>query len=173
MDIPLRKYQVKPHSSLWFSAAFAATITHRNRFFCLYQQNKFSATKLKFRQASSRCKKILEGAKLAYANKTKEAITSQKRGSHDFWQIVNSVFNKVKSVIPSLFNRPEVLFSASNKARLFAKSFTKNSNLDDSDISLLAFHSRTNLKLHNIHLTPRLVIKVITSLDLSKVSGAD
>ena len=35
--IPHRKYQVKPHSSPWFSAAFAAAIVHRNHFFCLYQ----------------------------------------------------------------------------------------------------------------------------------------
>ena len=34
------KYQVKPHSSPWFSAACAAAIVHRNRFFHLYQQNK-------------------------------------------------------------------------------------------------------------------------------------
>ena len=35
--IPHRKYQVKPHSSLWFSAACAASIVHRNYFFHLYQ----------------------------------------------------------------------------------------------------------------------------------------
>ena len=28
--IPHHKYQVKPHSSLWFSAAHAATIVHIN-----------------------------------------------------------------------------------------------------------------------------------------------
>ena len=33
--IPHRKYQVKPHSSPWFSAACAAAIVHRNHFFCL------------------------------------------------------------------------------------------------------------------------------------------
>ena len=38
--IPLSKYQIKPHSSLWFSAAFAAVIVHRNHFFRLYEQNK-------------------------------------------------------------------------------------------------------------------------------------
>ena len=32
--IPHRKYQVKPHSSQWFSAACAAVIVHRNPFFC-------------------------------------------------------------------------------------------------------------------------------------------
>ena len=40
--IPNRNYQVKPHSSPWFSAAFAGVIVHRNHFFHLYQQNKFS-----------------------------------------------------------------------------------------------------------------------------------
>ena len=31
--IPHRKYQVKPHSSPWFSTACAAAIVHRNHFF--------------------------------------------------------------------------------------------------------------------------------------------
>ena len=30
------KYQVKPDSSPWFSAARTAVIVHRNHFFCLY-----------------------------------------------------------------------------------------------------------------------------------------
>ena len=82
--IPHRKYQVKPHSSPWFSAACAAAIVHRNHFFCLHQREKSSDSKVKFRQASNRCKRVLEAAKLAYANKTKESITSQKLSFHDF-----------------------------------------------------------------------------------------
>ena len=74
--IPHCKYQVKPHSSQWFSAAFAAAIVHRNHFFCLYQRSKSSESKVKFRQASNCCKRVLEAAKLAHANKTKESITS-------------------------------------------------------------------------------------------------
>ena len=35
-----RKYQVKPHSSPWFSAACATAIVHRNHFFRLYQREK-------------------------------------------------------------------------------------------------------------------------------------
>ena len=37
--IPHQKYQVKPHASPWFSAAFAAAIVNRNHFFCLYQKD--------------------------------------------------------------------------------------------------------------------------------------
>ena len=82
--IPHCKYQVKPHSSPWFSAACAAAIVHRNHFFGLYQQNKSSESKVKFRQASNSCKRVLEAAKLTYATKAKESITSQKLGSQDF-----------------------------------------------------------------------------------------
>ena len=121
--IPHRKYQVKPHSSPWFSAACAAAIVHRNHFFRLYHQNKSCESKAKFRQASNRCKRVLEAAKLAYATKTKESATSQKLGSWDFWRIANSVLNKGKSAISPLFNGPEVLSSASDKAKVFAKNF--------------------------------------------------
>ena len=165
--IPHRKYQVKSHSFLWFSA-----IVRRNHFFCLYQQNK-SESKVKFRQASNRCKRVLDAAKLIYANKTKESITSQKLGSRDFWRIANSVLSKGKSAIPFLFNGPEVLSSASDIAKLFVESFSKNSNLDDSGISLPVFPSRNNLKLHDISVTPKMVKKVITNLDLSKASDPD
>ena len=104
---------------------------------------------------------------------TKASIFSQKRGSRDFWRITNSVLNKGKSAIPPLFNSLEVLSSASDKAKLFAENFSKNSNLDDSGISLPVFPSRTNLKLHNISVTPKMVKKVITNLDSSKASGPE
>ena len=118
-------------------------------------------------------KGVLEAAKIAYANKTKGSITSQKVGCHDFWQVANSVLNKGKSAIPHLFNGLEVLSFASDKAKLFAKNFSKNSNLLDSVISLPVFLSRTTLKLHNIPVTPKMVKKVITNIDLSKASGPD
>ena len=38
-----------PHIPPWFSAACAAAIAHRNHFFCLYQKDKSSASKVKFR----------------------------------------------------------------------------------------------------------------------------
>ena len=52
--IPHRKYQVKPHSSPWFSAACAASIVRRNHFFRVYQKDKSSVPKVKFRQTSNR-----------------------------------------------------------------------------------------------------------------------
>ena len=67
-----------------------------------------------------------------------------------------------------------VLFSASDKAKLFAENFSLNTNLDDSGVSLPVFPSRTNLKLHNISITPKMVfLTIVMNLDLSKASGPD
>ena len=128
---------------------------------------------LKFRQASNYCERVLAAAKIVYVNKMKQSITSQKHGSCNFWGIANSVLNKGKSAIPPLFNGSEVLSSVSDKAKFFPENFSKNSNLDDSGISLPVFPSGTNLKLHNISVTPKMVKKVIMNLDLSKTSGPD
>ena len=63
--------------------------------FFVCTNNKSSQSKVKFRQASTRCKRVLEATKLAYATKTKEPITSQKLGSGNFWRIAYSVLNRV------------------------------------------------------------------------------
>ena len=78
-----------------------------------------------------------------------------------------------ESAIFPLFNGLELLSSASDKAELSAENFSENSNLDDSGISLPVFASRTNLKQHNISVTPKMIKKVIKNLDLSKASGPD
>ena len=64
-----------------------------------------------------------------------------------------------------------MLSSASHEAKLFVENFSLNSNLDDSGVSLPVFPSRTNLKLHNISVTSKMVRKVIMNLDLLKASG--
>ena len=74
---------------------------------------------------------------------------------------MNSVLNKGKSAIPPSIL--ELLSSAYDKIKLFAKNFSKTANLDYSGISLPASPSRTNLKLH-ISLTPKLVKRVIKTL---------
>ena len=102
-----------------------------------------------------------------------EPITSQKLGSRDFLQIANSILNTGKSATPPLFNGPEMLSSTSDKAKLFAKNFLKNSNLYNSGVFLPVFPSRTNLNLHDISVTPKMVRKVKTNLDSTKASGPD
>ena len=66
-----------------------------------------------------------------------------------------------------------MLSSSSDEAKKFAENFCKNSNFDDSGISLPVFPLRTNLKLHNISVILKIIKKVIMNLGLSKASGLD
>ena len=119
-------------------------------------------------------KTILRARKSVHANMkfVEHCLVKQKSPSFPR-NLALGIFGKGKSVIPPLFNSLEVLSSASGKAELFPENFSKNSNLDDSGISLPVFPSRTNLKLHNISVTSKMVKKVIMNLDLSKASGLD
>ena len=63
--------------------------------------------------------------------------------------------------------------SVSDKAKLFPENILKNSDLDDSGISLPVFACRTNVQLHNISVTPKIVKKIEMNLDLSKASALD
>ena len=146
------------------SGACAAAIVQRNHFCHLHQKDKQQKKdKYKFRQASNHCKRVLQAARIAYANKT-ESIASQKLDSQDFGQIASSVLNKNKSAISPLFNVPEVFSSAS--AKFFAENSSNNSNFDDPGTSVPVFPSRTNLKLHKTSVTPKMVKNVIMNLDL-------
>ena len=84
-----------------------------------------------------------------------------------------TVFSAKVNLLCLLHYGPEVLSSASDKAKIFANNFSKNSNPDDSGISLPVFPSRTNLKLHNISVTAKMTKMDITNLDSSKASGPD
>ena len=171
--VPHRKFQVRPHSSPWFTPACAAAIAHRNHYYNLYHRNNSDESKTLFRQASNRCKRVIEHAKLQYTERTRDQITSQKIGTRDFWRIANSVLKRDKSSIPPLFNGPEVLTSASDKAELLAEQFAKNSTLSDKDSTLPHFQKRTNVSFSEVRVTPRLVAEAISQLEIGKASGPD
>ena len=56
---------------------------------------------------------------------------------------------------------------------MISETLPKNSNHDDTGIVLPVFPSRTNLKLHNILVTPNLVEKVISNIGFSRASAPD
>ena len=93
--IPHRGYQVEPHSSPWFSATCVAAIVHGNPFFCLYQKHKSSDSKVKFRQASNHCKRVLQAAKLAYTTKQKSPLLPKNLAPVTFGKLLIVFSTKV------------------------------------------------------------------------------
>ena len=49
-----------------------------------------------------------------------------------FGELLSVLRTRGESAIPSLFDDPEKLYSASNKAKLFAKNVSRNSSLEES-----------------------------------------
>ena len=147
-------------------SCLSAVITHRNHFLRLYRINLF---KLKFRQPINHCKRVLEAAKFEYGDKTKESITSQKRGSWNLWWIANSALKESKSATRLYSTGQTCCLLRLIKKNCLLKTFLE---ILMNQISLV-FYSRANLKLHSISVTPKLVKKVVTNLDLLNASGPD
>ena len=96
-------------------------------------------------------KRILKEARSNYAETTRRSIAPQLTGSRDFWRISDSVLNRENSTIPPLFIGPKILTTSTDKANLFDRNFTCNSNLDDGSQQLPDFPSRTEQKLSYSH----------------------
>ena len=81
---------------------------------------------------------------------------------------------KLSTTISLLYVLPCFLYTELRWCLLcLIKKNSKNSNLDDSNISSMAFLSLTNLKMLNVPVTTKLVKKALTNLDLSKVSATE
>ena len=93
----------KAHWSLWLSVGCAFALALKNYFFCFYQQDKSSISRINIRQAIYCCKRLLQGATLAFANKSRWSTTSQKLGFRNFCPITNVVFKKGKFYHSFLF----------------------------------------------------------------------
>ena len=111
----------------------------------MYQNDKSSDSKVKFRQASNCCKRVFEAAKLAYANKTKESITSQKLWLSGLFTELLIVFSTKVDLLGLHYSMAQRCFFL-HLINFFAEDFSKNSDIDDSAISLPVFPSRTNLR---------------------------
>ena len=105
-------------------------------------------------------------------NKTKQSISSQKLGSWTFGELP-VVFSRKLNLLYFLYSAIQKCFPVHLiKQNYLIKTLLRTLILM-TGIFLTAFPSRTNLKLHNISVIPKVVKKVVTNLDSSRVSGLD
>ena len=121
--------------------ACGTAIAHRNHFFFVNRENKIFASKVKFREASNKCKRALEPA-IAMVIKQKSLSLSTKKTHMTFGKLL-IVFSTKVNLLYLLYLMDQGFSSASDKAKVLAKNVSKNANLDDPGISLPAFLSRT------------------------------
>ena len=164
--IPLRKFQLKSHSSPWFTP-YAAAIPDRNHYFHKYHWNATPENKKLFCDSCNHCRIVLKDARYNYAETTGRSVSSQLIVSLDFWRICNSVLNRGKSTIPPLFYGLDVLTIFTDKANLFASYFSCNSTLNGSQ-QLTDFRSRAERRLSSKNITAKWFLMQSTILMHSK-----
>ena len=137
-------------------SAIAAATAHRNSYINLFQGTSPVENRRLFTTTRNDSKGVIEV----------DNLLIQSIGSRDFWLIYGSFSNKGKTLIPPLFNGPEVISSFRNKAQRFAKLFSRNSILDDSGHILPDFPPRTDTDMTHLSITKKVVADVIATLDL-------
>ena len=113
-------------TQLWFLAACAVAIGHRIHFFRLHQQHK-SESKVKFGKASNCYKTVFEPSKLSYVNKIKESSLPRNVALGTFGELLIVFSTKLKLLYLLYSTIPLNLPSASDKAKLITKNFSRNS----------------------------------------------
>ena len=96
--IPLRKFQLTPHSSPWFTPC-VVPVAHYNHYFHRYHRNATTENKKLFCDFRNHCKKVLKDARSNYAEATRCSVASQLIGFHDLWRICNIVLNMGNSTL--------------------------------------------------------------------------
>ena len=87
--------------------------------------------------------------------------------------------NKGNYCIPPLRNSindqniDDIAYDDSDKCELLNKYFSSISKLDEENVTLLQFDSKTNNIIHEIHITENEIIDVIQIIDPNKATGPD
>ena len=135
-----RKYQVKPHSSpsLFSMVVLLPKVIEITFFVC-----------------TNFAKRLVKLPSLHMLIKRKSPSLPRN--------LALGALDELPIVFSTMVNLLYLLYSSARKCcllHLIKQNFSKNSNLDDSGISLPVFPSRNNRKLHNISVTPKMVKKI-------------
>ena len=91
-----------------------------------------------------------------------------------FWKLIKSCFGNKQSIsIPPLIHNNNLIHEDSSKATLLNEYFISQSIPPNSNIPLPDFSYVTDARLGHINVTPTLVHKILSNLDVSKACGPD
>ena len=128
---------------------------------------------MKFRQASNHCKRFLKLPNLQILLKQKSPSLPRNLALGTSGKLLIVFSTKANLLYLHYSTAQRCCLLHVIKQNCLLKTFLRTLILMTRVISLPVFPSITNLKLHNISITPKMVKKVITNLDSSEASGPD
>ena len=120
-------------------------------------------------------------AKEKFENNLDNFLLNNSSNPKMYWKIMKMLIksNKGNYCIPPLRNSindqniDDIAYDDSDKCELLNKYFSSISKLDEENVTLPQFDSKTNNIIHEIHITENEIIDVIQILDPNKATGSD
>ncbi|MCP4340929.1 MAG: hypothetical protein GY799_19080, partial [Desulfobulbaceae bacterium] len=118
----------------WFNYTCSNAVRNKERACRRYQRLRTPESHALYVSARNRSKSILRQSKNSFILSKTESLANSN-SSRSFWHLAKNIsnnFNTTSSFPPLFYPDGSVAISSSDKAQLFAQTFSLNSNLDDS-----------------------------------------
>ena len=147
----------------------------RNRAWKRFARTRSAFHNTIFKNIRRRCKLTISLAKRNYEASTVSRLTDPLTTPKFYWKTLKSLLGtKIDSGIPSLIHQGQVLSSSADKSEALNNYFVEQSTLTPpSDGFALPPVLKPSYELSNIVITEAEVLKVLTSLNISKANGPD
>jgi hypothetical protein len=134
---------------------------------------------LRYKQQRNKVNNLKRNAK-ENSEKNLDTIIENVSNSKEYWKLMKMLIksNKPSYNLPPLNNivddiEANIVYDDNGKCDLFNKYFSCISGIDDENVLLLDFESRTGSSISDILCTEEEIFDVITNLAVNKASGPD
>ena len=174
--IPTKFVTVRNNDKPWFTSALRTEIRRRDRFRKIVLKSKTESSILRYKQQRNKVNNLKRNAKENSEKNLDNIILENVSNSNEYWKLMKML---IKSIKPS-YNLPplenivdDIVYDDNGKCDLFYKYFSCISGIDDANVLLPDFESRTGSSISDIFCTKEEIVDVITNLAVNKASGPD
>ena len=151
----------------WFNELCREAVQYKQKAYKKWQKRRTKDSWTLYMQSKSACQRSLRRARLQFSQHLEQEL--KRSDNKQCWKLVKAV----TSAIPPLRHDGHIYNKASEKAQLLNNLFAANSQIDDGGKTPPKLHAKTNATLSSIKFRPKVVLKKLRTLNMSKANGPD
>ncbi|XP_071133192.1 uncharacterized protein [Mytilus edulis] len=179
--IPTKQVTIRKNDKPWFNSELRREIRIRDRLRKKAFKSKKQSDILKYKRQRNRVNNMKKVAKEKFESNLDHIILNNVSNTKTYWKIMKMLIksNNGSNNIPPLQNIintekiDEIAYKDEEKCELLNKYFNLISKLNEENINLPQFETKSNNKICDIHVTIQEIIDMINILDPNKASGPD
>ena len=179
--IPTKTVTVRNNDKPWFNSELRRAIRIRDRLRKKALKSKRDGDVKKYKNQRNKVNNMKKVAKENFENNLDNIILESSGNHKSYWKIMRMLIKSDKGRIslPPLLNIidnenfEDVVYEDAKKCEILNKYFCSISQLDDDNVDLPYFESKTESCIAEIVISERDIIDIIEVLDPRKASGPD